>query len=105
MPKPVFCAMPTQPDYTSAAAGTARTSSGQDRTVLAWSRTVAERSADFGERGAHVRRCGAAGVVGAVGVPGVGVGDGEPEVALDPGQGGVAEPVGADLLGGFVRVM
>jgi hypothetical protein len=35
----------------------------------------------------------------AVGVPGVGVGDGEPEVALDPGQGGVAEPVGADLLG------
>jgi len=45
MPKPVFCAMPTQPDQTSAAAGTARTSSGQDRTVFAWSRTVPERSA------------------------------------------------------------
>jgi hypothetical protein len=33
MPKPVFCAMPTQPDHASAAAGTARTSSGQDRMV------------------------------------------------------------------------
>ena len=33
-PNPVFCAMPTQPDHTSAAAGAARTSSGQDRTVL-----------------------------------------------------------------------
>ena len=32
-PNPVFCAMPTQPDHTSAAAGAARTSSGQDRTV------------------------------------------------------------------------
>ena len=32
-PNPVFCAMPTHPDHTSAAAGAARTSSGQDRTV------------------------------------------------------------------------
>jgi hypothetical protein len=30
---PVFCAMPTHPVHTSAAAGAARTSSGQDRTV------------------------------------------------------------------------
>jgi hypothetical protein len=37
---------------------------------------------DLGERGAHVRRSGAARVARAVGVPGVGVGDGEPEVAL-----------------------
>ena len=34
-PNPVFCAMPTHPDHTSAAAGAARTSSGQDRTVPA----------------------------------------------------------------------
>jgi hypothetical protein len=34
-PNPVFCAMPTHPDHISAAAGAARTSSGQDRTVLA----------------------------------------------------------------------
>ena len=33
-PNPVFCAMPAQPDQTSAAAGAARTSSGQDRMVL-----------------------------------------------------------------------
>src|SRR5580658_2652345 len=33
-PNPVFWAMPTQPDQTSAAAGAARTSTGQDRTVL-----------------------------------------------------------------------
>src|SRR5260221_13855348 len=32
-PNPVFLAMPTQPDHTSAAAGAARTRSGQDRTV------------------------------------------------------------------------
>ena len=32
-PNPVFCAMPTHPDHTSAAAGAARTSSGQDRTA------------------------------------------------------------------------
>jgi hypothetical protein len=44
-PKPVFCAIPTQPDHTSAAAGTARTSTGQDRMVFAWSRTAPGRSA------------------------------------------------------------
>jgi hypothetical protein len=33
-------------------------------------------------------------------VAGVGVGDGVAEVAFHPGQGGVAQPVGADLLGG-----
>ena len=54
---------------------------------------------DLGERGAHVRRRGGARVACAVGVHGVGVRDGEPEVALHPGQGGVADPVGADLLG------
>ncbi len=31
---------------------------------------------------------------------GVGAGYGVAEVAFDPGQGGVAEPVGADLLAG-----
>src|SRR6185312_462019 len=43
-PNPVFCAMPTHPDHTSAAAGAARTSSGQDRTVLVPEETVADRS-------------------------------------------------------------
>src|SRR6266567_3092493 len=32
-------------------------------------------------------------------VPGVGLSDREAEMALDPGQGRVADPVGADLLG------
>ncbi len=32
-PNPVSCAMPTQPDHTSAAAGKASSTSGQDRTV------------------------------------------------------------------------
>jgi hypothetical protein len=32
-PNPVYWAMPTQSDHTSAAAGAARTNSGQDRTV------------------------------------------------------------------------
>ena len=40
-PNPVFCAMPTHPDHTSAAAGAARTSSGQDRTVPVRARTAA----------------------------------------------------------------
>jgi hypothetical protein len=45
-PNPVICAMPTHPDHTSAPAGAARTSSGQDRTVLVRGRTaVADRSA------------------------------------------------------------
>src|SRR5580700_2059702 len=37
--------MPTHPDHTSAAAGAARTSSGQDRTVPARSGTAEDRSA------------------------------------------------------------
>src|SRR5207248_2972926 len=44
-PKPVFRARPTQPDHTSAAAGAARTSSGQDRTVLPGRGMTADRSA------------------------------------------------------------
>ena len=43
-PNPIFCAMPTQPDHTSAAAGAARTSSGQDRTVLVPEETAVDRS-------------------------------------------------------------
>jgi hypothetical protein len=41
-----------------------------------------KRRGDLGDRGAHVRRCGAALVPGVVGVAGVGVGDGEAEVAF-----------------------
>src|ERR1051326_3387149 len=44
MPKPVSFAMPTHPDQTSAAAGTARTSSGQDRTAVRELVTVTDRS-------------------------------------------------------------
>jgi len=47
----VFCAMPTQPDHTSAAAGAARTSSGQDRTVLAPEETAADRCRPAGPVG------------------------------------------------------
>ena len=47
-PNPVFCAMPTQPDHTSAAAGAARTSSGQDRTALSAGTPAADRSAAAG---------------------------------------------------------
>src|SRR5260370_34730780 len=47
-PNPVFCAMPTQPDHTSAAAGAARTSSGQDRAVLVPEETAADRSPPAG---------------------------------------------------------
>lgn len=47
-PNPVFCAMPTQPDHTSAAAGAARTSSGQDRTALVPEETAADRSPPAG---------------------------------------------------------
>src|SRR6185312_4880297 len=43
-PNPVFCAMPTQPDHTPAAGEAARTSSGQDRTVLVPEETAADRS-------------------------------------------------------------
>src|ERR1035441_5734688 len=43
-PKPVLCAMPIQPDHTSAAAGAARTSNGQDRTVPPGRTGPADRS-------------------------------------------------------------
>jgi hypothetical protein len=47
-PKPVFCAIPTQPDHTSAPAGTARTSSGQDRMVRSARVPAPDRSAAAG---------------------------------------------------------
>ena len=47
-PNPVFCVMPAQPDRTSAAAGAARTSSGQDRTVPVPEETSVDRSAPAG---------------------------------------------------------
>src|SRR6266704_5626558 len=47
-PNPVFCAMPTHPDHTSAAAGAARSSSGQDRTVLVSEETTVDRSPPAG---------------------------------------------------------
>ena len=47
-PNPVFCAMPTHPDHTSAAAGAARTSSGQDRTVRPGRAVAGDRSAAAG---------------------------------------------------------
>src|SRR6516225_2965330 len=47
-PNPVFCAMPTHPVHTSAAAGAARTSSGQDRTVLVPEETAADWSLPAG---------------------------------------------------------
>ena len=43
---------------------------------------------------------GGGGWSGVVGVSGVGAGDSVPEVPFDPGEGGVAEPVGGDALGG-----
>jgi hypothetical protein len=46
---------------------------------------------------------GGAGVAAPVGVPCVGMGHGVAEVAFHPGQGGVAQPVGADLLDGYPR--
>src|ERR1700730_19117319 len=50
-PNPVFCAMPPQPVHTSAAAGAARTSSGQDRTVLVAEETAADRYRPAGPAG------------------------------------------------------
>src|SRR5437763_12715248 len=47
-PNPVFCAMPTHPDQTSAAAGAVRTSNGQDRTVFLPEETVADRCPPVG---------------------------------------------------------
>jgi hypothetical protein len=43
---------------------------------------------------------GGGGGAGAVGVSGVGAGDAVPVVALDPGEGGVAQPVGGDAVSG-----
>src|SRR5205814_2223763 len=43
---------------------------------------------------------GGARVAAAVSVAGVSAGDGVAEVAFDPGQRGVAQPVGTDLLDG-----
>ena len=57
---------------------------------------------DLAEGGADVGR-GSAGVTAAVGVPGVGAGDGVAEIPLDPRQGGVPDPVHADLLGADPR--
>src|SRR5260370_33749128 len=44
-PNPVLAAIPAQPENTSAAAGAARTSSGQDRTVLVPGEIAAGRPA------------------------------------------------------------
>src|SRR5262245_26566793 len=56
MPKPVSFAMPTQPDQTSAAAGTARTSSGQDRTADREPATAPDRPSTAPDRsGSAVR--------------------------------------------------
>src|SRR5690242_1626712 len=44
IPNPVRCAIPTHPENTSAAAGTAKTSNGQDRTALVPEETAADRS-------------------------------------------------------------
>ena len=63
-PNPVFCAMPTHPDHTSAAAGAARTSSGQDRTVRPGRAAAGDRSAAAGpavRAGTGPRRPGSAG--------------------------------------------
>jgi hypothetical protein len=57
-----------------------------------------QRDGYFVQLGAHIRGGGAE--LGTVVVPGVGACDGVAEVAFDPGQGGVAQPVGGDALGG-----
>src|SRR5260370_31370522 len=49
------------------------------------------------DAGADIGR-GSSGVASAVGVARVGLGDRVAEAALDPGQGGVPDPVHADLL-------
>jgi hypothetical protein len=56
-------------------------------------------SGDFLEAGAYVGGRDA-GFVSAVGVSGVTAGHGVTEVAFNPRQGGVAQLVGGDLLGG-----
>src|SRR5215472_13493248 len=87
-PNPVFCATPTQPDQTSAAAGAARTSSGQDRTARSGRAAAGDRSAAAG--------------------PPVRVGD-RPLRSVWPVtparrasvMSGVPDPVAADALGGY----
>ena len=62
-PNPVFCAMPTHPDHTSAAAGAARTSSGQDRMARPGRAAAGDRSAAAGpvvRAGTGPRRPGSA---------------------------------------------
>ena len=62
-PNPVFCAMPTHPDHTSAAAGAARTSSGQDRTARPDPTVAGDPSAAAGAlvlTGTGLRRSGSA---------------------------------------------
>jgi hypothetical protein len=57
-----------------------------------------------GQGGGHLLQTGldvgSGGWPGVVGVSGVGAGDPVAEVAFDPGEGGVAEPVGGDALSG-----
>ncbi len=55
-PNPVFCAMPTHPDHTSAAADAARTSSGKDRTARPGRTGDGHRSAAAGPPSWHARR-------------------------------------------------
>src|SRR6266536_5708321 len=50
-------------------------------------------------------RCHCLSAAAVVFVPGVGLGSREAEVAFDPGQGGVPNPVHADLLGRNPREM
>jgi hypothetical protein len=52
---------------------------------------------DFVEAGFDV---GGGGGSGGVGVAGEGAGDAVAEVAFDPGEGGVPQPVGGDAVGG-----
>lgn len=61
-----------------------------------------QRDSDLVDAGSDVGGRSAR-LVTAVGVAGVGAGYGVAEVAFDPGEGRVARPVGADLLGGRPR--
>src|SRR5208282_6068100 len=60
--------------------------------------SAASAAATSARLGAHLGRRGA-GLAAAVGVSGVGAGDGVAEIPFDPGPGGVPYPVHADLLG------
>ena len=72
-------------------------------TLPSWRAGGARRSARPGRRrprrGWRGRRSPWRRLAAAVGVPGVGAGDGVAEIPLDPGQGRVTDPVHADLLG------